>query len=1046
MSEASKGRNRRGGSEFALKVSPKKYMLGAGIIAAVMLIAAFINYDYRKDCTRRLNEENIFVTVPKSDFIDTNGNRISGLEMRDGVLTATANENFIVIGDRTILDAEIKTITLDVSGFEGETETKLYLLDTYERYDFPFHNGKCDVRIKEGSNDGAPPALVRIDLPISEGESVTVNSVIFNEPTAYAAAVKDESADMLGRFFAPAAMLLAALYALTAGIRKRRPHIAETAVAFAGTAVCAAWLHFGHINVYTLAITAFAAILLMESAFYYVTEYALRHLSKLKFIRAKHVFAAFALILGLLLYSRLAPVFLIIAFYPAYLLGWFKGGTGEPQKNVITSMIAAFVCAALCFAAFWRIESVSAVFGALSGSEPKIYLAAGAFLSLLAAACVLASSGAGEFKEHSYDGAFMALPFALGCAFACALGVDISSSSLFIMLAVSFAAGIVFNEYAAQTEVPLGDAVFDGKEVKALLYTVLMQLVFIALTVFFEIMVNSMLSGMTADEIKEHLHIFLFSPVFLYNILLLNCVYAVIISVIGRGIGNILFSLANLTFFIINYIKLRYHDTMFKPGDIMQIGDALAIIRGAMHMGHMILLALVIAAAVTLAVVFRKHLKPHFSLVLLISSLALTGALFGYISKDRLDDIGITTVDKWLDDKIRMDRQGFYIYTYLNARTIADIIPHTPQGYSREYMQGLKTEFDGLKAQTEVSEQKPDVIMLMLESAFDVEAVPGVTFNKEVETNIKKYRNAEMISPRYGGGTANIEFEALTGFSTYFMENSVVPYVTYWNSEDNYIPSLAWQFGANGYDTVAIHPNDEGFYNRKNVYASMGFDDFVSIEDMPEDIKRNRRGYVYNSEMLNIMFNLIEADDAPLFMFALNIENHNPYTTKDNNADVEAEGENISESEKTELSVYAQTLSSDDRMIGEIIDYMNKTDRPTILYVWGDHLPALGYFASSGYINEINDKYRTPIIMYSNYKDIEPDAKLVTPNQLAAQAIRDSGIEHDSYFDYIYSLREDHPVIQREFMNGDDDRINKYKMLQYDQLFGENYLEAKREE
>ena len=65
----------------------------------------------------------------------------------------------------------------------------------------------------------------------------------------------------------------------------------------------------------------------------------------------------------------------------------------------------------------------------------------------------------------------------------------------------------------------------------------------------------------------------------------------------------------------------------------------------------------------------------------------------------------------------------------------------------------------------------------------------------------------------------------------------------------------------------------------------------------------------------------------------------------------------------------------------------------------------------------------------------------ITPNQLSVQMLYEAGIEHDSYFDYIYSLRKDFPVITKEFFNYDDyEKIKDYNLLEYDLTYGKKYI------
>ena len=72
-----------------------------------------------------------------------------------------------------------------------------------------------------------------------------------------------------------------------------------------------------------------------------------------------------------------------------------------------------------------------------------------------------------------------------------------------------------------------------------------------------------------------------------------------------------------------------------------------------------------------------------------------------------------------------------------------------------------------------------------------------------------------------GGGTASVEFEYLTGFSTIFQPPHTVAYQLY--AEEG-MPSLAALAGSVGYDSTAFHPYKSSGWNRPIVYEDMRFD------------------------------------------------------------------------------------------------------------------------------------------------------------------------------------------------------------------------------
>ena len=93
-------------------------------------------------------------------------------------------------------------------------------------------------------------------------------------------------------------------------------------------------------------------------------------------------------------------------------------------------------------------------------------------------------------------------------------------------------------------------------------------------------------------------------------------------------------------------------------------------------------------------------------------------------------------------------------------------------------------------------------------------------------------------------------------------------------------------------------------------------------------------------------------------------------------------------------------------------------------------------------LDDILFSYSVPFIAFSNFKKIVVEEKYISPNQIATQLIKDSGISHSIYFDYIYSLRKDYPVLQKAWIGEimDSEEIELYKDIQYDLLFGKRYL------
>ena len=73
-----------------------------------------------------------------------------------------------------------------------------------------------------------------------------------------------------------------------------------------------------------------------------------------------------------------------------------------------------------------------------------------------------------------------------------------------------------------------------------------------------------------------------------------------------------------------------------------------------------------------------------------------------------------------------------------------------------------------------------------------------------------------MVVPGFAGGTANTEFDVLTGMQTMALSASTTSAMRVVNRN---LDSLFRVFGNDGYETAFCHPGDNWFYNRENVYS-----------------------------------------------------------------------------------------------------------------------------------------------------------------------------------------------------------------------------------
>lgn len=310
-----------------------------------------------------------------------------------------------------------------------------------------------------------------------------------------------------------------------------------------------------------------------------------------------------------------------------------------------------------------------------------------------------------------------------------------------------------------------------------------------------------------------------------------------------------------------------------------------------------------------------------------------------------------------------------------------------------------------------------------------------------------------MISPVFGAKTANTEFEALTGFSNFFINPGVIPYNVYLRRNT---PSVVSALRDDGYETVAIHPNVGSFYSRSTVYKNIGFEKFIDISGF--GVRSDAEGYLVADDQMTdkILSILNENTGKPKFIFALTIQNHDPYINKYDTLAVSANSPLVTDAENKKLSTYAQGVYDADKALGKLIDALKASGTPTNLYFFGDHLPRLGsdndiydiykklgFFTDPNAIYNDPKQFSVPLVTWSNYQQLAKFPLPVSPAQLAYQIFADSGVSHPSYFNILGELREKYPMLHSILSGADvknDETVKQYQMIQYDLLFGKQYL------
>ena len=349
----------------------------------------------------------------------------------------------------------------------------------------------------------------------------------------------------------------------------------------------------------------------------------------------------------------------------------------------------------------------------------------------------------------------------------------------------------------------------------------------------------------------------------------------------------------------------------------------------------------------------------------------------------------------------------------------------------------------------------PDVLFIMSESLYDIQRTGRYELSEDPLAYLKKmqleHAGGNLITPTYGGGTAHVEYEVLTGYraadtwGTAFMNRNAVK-----EGMDSVVTVLK----AYGYFTEAMHPNRGSFYDREYAYRALGFDKLLFAEDM-EGAEESAKLTPFPSDEYLFEQIILEYEqrprEKPWFCYALTYQNHGGY-------DYESEMEGIRvtgvEEEKARRSLenYANALKVSDQMLERLLTYFEQQERPVMVVLWGDHSPNQSFFgaenaqsAETAWID-----YTTPFLVWSNYGlNTNGLPQTVASYRLGAYALALAGLSRDRYMNYLSSEDAENLFYIRGLMEADgsvfldEERYQaveqELRMLHYDRLYGENY-------
>lgn len=550
--------------------------------------------------------------------------------------------------------------------------------------------------------------------------------------------------------------------------------------------------------------------------------------------------------------------------------------------------------------------------------------------------------------------------------------------------------------------------------------------------------------------------------IFLYSVLLIAITLTPALFFARRFFFYALISVLWIGIGVTDFVLLQFRTTPFTFVDITMIQSAIAIWDHYLTIPQLILIAvLIILVMIGGFFLFRKCirllrlplLKVFATLILMIASAIVAtnaGIRFGLLSENfgnladayhqyglpycfisSIINTGISKPKNYSDEYVQQLIEAVENGTLVNS---SDLIGNPPTSTNPPAAapsptptpEPTPTLSPSIEPEPEAAHSdSPNIIFLQLESFFDPTAILGSTFTKDPIPNyhrlMKEFTSGYVIVPSVGAGTANTEFEMITGMNLDFFGPGEYPYKTI--LKETTCESISYVLKTLGYRTHAIHNNDGTFYSRNVVYSQLGFDTFTSIEYM-YPVERTPLNWAKDSVLTGEIKKILASTEESDFIYAVSVQGHGAYPAEPLLTDPVIDltlPDKYSEETYYQLLYYTNQIYEMDAFVGELTAYLESCDEDTVLVMFGDHLPGLKFNdedLSNGSI------FETPYILWSNF-ELEAEHPDLEAYQLYSYVLERLGI-HDGIINKFHQTQKESDIY-----------LEDLEILEYDMLYGD---------
>lgn len=511
---------------------------------------------------------------------------------------------------------------------------------------------------------------------------------------------------------------------------------------------------------------------------------------------------------------------------------------------------------------------------------------------------------------------------------------------------------------------------------------------------------------------------------FLYNAFMIFVTFSIVYLFKRRAFARIILSILWLVLGIVNGVMLSRRVTPFNAQDLKTVTEGLSLFTNYFSVMELVGIGLGAVLVVLFLVYlwktvgkFKRKVNYLLSAALVAVSFGGYGVLTDYVIENRIVSTYFANIAFAYQD---------YGLPYCFAASIFNTGISEPNGYTAENMMEISKNREITKS-TANTDVLPNVVFVQLESFFDTTEFKSLKTTIDPLPNLRKmaaeYSSGYCQVPSIGAGTANTEFEVITGMNLRYFGPGEYPYKTY--LKERTAESAATAFKSFGYGAHAIHNHSGNFYSRAKVFNNTGFDTFVCKEFM--DFDTTPTGWAKDDVLLEHINDCLNSTEQQDFVFTITVQGHGSYPEKRILDEHHLYAWGTESAKKNhQWTYYANQVYEMDVFAQNLVDMMDERGEPAVVVFYGDHLPTLGLTEAD---MKSESLFNTNYVIWDNIGLEKKDGTIPT-YQIMAEVMDRIGLHAGSVFNYHQARKDDGEVV---------DYLMDLELLQYDLLYGKQY-------